>query len=183
MQNCLLCGHLNPEGFHRCELCKTPPAQALQTLTEGKHWYEVVLFTVLALTLAGSVALNIYLTSKTTFRSNIEFTLTPAQAANSTQSRLSDREAASLQTVGGNQYLRFAGDVLVLLLWLPLSVAFIGGSLWAAKRATLWMAMKIVRARIERQIARQEYRYPGLHFPQAHAHARGSDHSGWHGTV
>lgn len=174
MTHCLLCGTLNNDDFERCSLCKTEPERALHVVTESQRWVNVALVTLVFVALACSVALDLYLAQRVIFRSE-----------NDAESGLSDSSRAAMTSDGkdapagrsasssgaslipGAHLTHLIFDSLYIALWLVLSVAFVGGMMYGAKRGTLWVCREMMRRVLRAKVARNEYIFPGLETAQA----------------
>ncbi|MBZ5552623.1 MAG: hypothetical protein LAO21_07885 [Acidobacteriia bacterium] len=169
MTHCLLCGTLNNEDFERCSLCKTEPERALHVVTESRRWVNVALVMLVFLALASSVALDLYLAQHVIFRSDSEAengltdssrTAMPVDGKDTPAGRSASTSRASL--IPGAQLTRLILDSLYIAIWLVLSVAFVGGTMYGAKRGTMCVCHEIMRRVLRAKVARNEYVFPGL---------------------
>ncbi|MBZ5537998.1 MAG: hypothetical protein LAO31_18735 [Acidobacteriia bacterium] len=169
MTHCLLCGTLNHNEFERCSLCKTEPERALHVVTESQRWVNVALVTLVFLALASSVALDLYLAQHVIFRSEdgAESSLSdssraavPADGKDAPAGRSAATSGANL--IPGAQLTHLILDSLYIAIWLVLSVAFVGGMMYGAKRGTMWVCHEVMRRVLRAKVARNEYVFPGL---------------------
>lgn len=187
MTQCLLCGMLNNDDFERCSLCKTEPERVLRVLTESQRWVNVTLVTLVFLALASAVALDLYLAHRVIFHSGaeVENGLTdsfdpfmPLDGKEAPPGRPSAVGGAG--TVYGTQIVHFILDFLLIALWLVISVGFVGGSMYATKRGTMWACNEVMRHILRGKVERNKYIFPDpevaktVHIGQAKLNVRGT---------
>jgi|GEM_PF-2763061 len=188
MTHCLLCGTLNNDDFERCSLCKTEPERVLRVLTESQRWVNVTLVTLVFLALAGAVALDLYLAHRVIFRSGAEVgnglinSFDPSMPSDDGKKPPPGRPSAAGGSgmVNGPQIVHFILDFLLITLWLVISVGFVGGSMYATKKATMWACYEIMRQILRGKVVRNEYIFPGskaaetVHLGHAKPNVRGT---------
>jgi hypothetical protein len=174
MTHCLLCGTLNNDDFERCSLCKTEPERALRVVTESQRWVSVTLVVLVFLTLAGAMALDLYLAERVIFQSGNEIgtgvvssssAAVPAEGKDAPPGRGSVTRATP--SIPGVQITSLILDSLFIALWLVLSVAFVGGMMFGARKGTMWVCNEVMRRVLRTKVARNEYVFPGLETAQA----------------
>ncbi|MGB7624622.1 MAG: hypothetical protein WBN92_19935 [Terriglobia bacterium] len=179
MTHCLLCGTLNNDDFERCSLCKTEPERALRIVTESRRWVSITLVAVVFLALASAVALDLYLAQRVIFQSGNEAGIgvndssgatVPSEGKEAPPGRAAASRTPAL--IPGEQVTRLILDSLYIALWLVLSVAFVGGMMYGAKKGTMWASNEVMRRVLRTKVARNEYVFPGIETAQAARFAR-----------
>jgi hypothetical protein len=180
MVHCLLCGTLNNDDFERCVLCKTEPERALRVVTESQRWVNVTLVAIVFLALAGSVALNLYLGYRVFFQSEmaaVQNSSDSSEAAvplNGAGNRATAPSAPTATSLASGQRITgLIGDCFLISFWLVVSIAFVGGVMYGAKKGTMLVCTEITRGILRRKVARNEYEYPGVGLAHVARSARG----------
>lgn len=187
MTYCLLCGTLNNDDFERCSLCKTEPERVLRVLTESQRWVNVTLVTLVFLALASSVAIDLYLAHRVIFQmgTDVQSSLSdPFDPSSHPEGKDATPGQPSLAAIpgwaNGQQIIRLILDFFLITLWLVLSVGIVGGSMYATKRATMWVCNEVMRQILRGKVARNEYIFSGVgmgqtaHFDQVRSKTRGT---------